>query len=183
VTLSFAGETLTVTGVASHQWIDESRKLARVIPGVSDFKTEGVVDADAPLARELAASKGRLEKFIVYFIVDTAELASGQDDTVMNLTTEVQRFFRLAQQAGKEFLLEIVGHTDTNGSPRRNSQLRQERAESVRVMLLSHGVPKEAMTAIAVEERVREEVAEQDKELNRCVTFRVIPLEAVRTAP
>lgn len=180
VTLSLVGETLTAVGSAPSQWITDSRKIARAIPGVSDFKTDGVIDTDELLRRELEASKARLETSAIYFIVETTNLVPGQEDTLTNLTTEVQRFFDLARQAGKGFRLEIAGHTDTSGMERKNDVLGRARAESIFAMLVSRGIPKDTLVVVGAKERVREERMERDKELNRCVLFRAVPAETSR---
>lgn len=180
VTLSLVGETLTAVGSAPSQWITDSRKIARAIPGVSDFKTDGVIDTDELLRRELEASKARLETSAIYFIVETTNLVPGQEDTLTNLTTEVQRFFDLARQAGKGFRLEIAGHTDTSGMERKNDVLSRARAESILAMLVSRGIPKDTLVVVGAKERVREERMERDKELNRCVLFRAVPAETSR---
>ncbi len=180
VTLSLVGETLTAVGSAPSQWITDSRKIARAIPGVSDFKTDGVIDTDELLRRELEASKARLETSAIYFIVETTNLVPGQEDTLANLTTEVQRFFDLARQAGKGFRLEIAGHTDTSGMERKNDVLGRARAESIFAMLVSRGIPKDTLVVVGAKERVREERMERDKELNRCVLFRAVPAETSR---
>ena len=180
IALSLSGETLSAAGSASHQWIVDSQKLARAIPGVGAFNIKNVVDEDELLRKQLNASKAAVEQAAVYFLLDTTEFRTDQEETLARLTRELARMFELARQAGQGLLVEISGHTDSSGIRRKNSQLGQARAETVLAALVSRGIARDGMVAVGSEELLHEELTERDQELNRCATFRVVPSAAAQ---
>ena len=171
---------LSAAGSASHQWIVDSQKLARAIPGVGAFNIKHVVDEDELLRKQLNASKAAVEQAAVYFLLDTTEFRTDQEETLARLTRELARMFELARQAGQGLLVEISGHTDSSGIRRKNSQLGQARAETVLAALVSRGIARDGMVAVGSEELLHEELTERDQELNRCATFRVVPSAAAQ---
>ena len=173
-TVSFRVErnTLYATGSAPHQWIVETRRLARVIPGVEQFNEAGLVDANFS---QLLSAKERVEKRAILFVLDTTELSPGQDDALEALSADLKELQRLAPAAGKSVRLEVVGHTDVTGTEETNLQLSRERAEQVRSRLAARLSDVVQINAIGVgsHEPVREEQTEEDKHFNRSVTVRV----------
>lgn len=173
-TVSFRVErnTLYAMGSAPHQWIVETRRLARVIPGVEQFNEAGLVDTNFS---QLLSTKERAEKRVILFVLDTTELAPGQDDELEALSADLRELQRLAPAAGKSVRLEVVGHTDVTGTEETNQQLSRERAEQVRARLalkLGDAVQISA-TGVGSREPVRAEQTEDDKRFNRSVTVRV----------
>jgi OOP family OmpA-OmpF porin len=173
-TVTFRAErnTLYAVGSAPHQWIVETRRLARVIPGVEQFSEAELVDANFS---QLLAVKERVEKRVILFVLDTTEMSPGQDDELEALSADLRELHRLAPAAGKGLRLEVVGHTDLIGTEETNLQLSRERAEQVRANLAAKLGDAVQITATGVgsSEPVRAEQTEDDKRFNRSVTVRV----------
>ena len=173
VHLRLAGDVLEATGAASRHWIDNAQRLARVIPGVMHVRTEQVVDLTL---RELLALKETVEQYSLYFVKDTIQLVSGQEEVLHSLSMAVQRLFNVAQQAGHGVRVQILGHTDKTGSEGRNQLLRQERAERILAILSAEDIVGTHVRAMGVGSRepLREETREPDRGMNRRVTLRVV---------
>lgn len=173
-TVSFRVErnTLYATGSAPHRWIIETRRLARVIPGVEQFSEAELVDTNFS---EVQAIKQRVEKRTILFVLDTTELTPGQGDELEALAADLKELYRLAPAAGSSLKIEVVGHTDLIGTEETNLQLSRERAEQVRALLANRLGDAAEINAIGVGHRepVREEQTEEDKRLNRSVTVRI----------
>ncbi|MCK5229025.1 MAG: OmpA family protein, partial [Desulfobulbaceae bacterium] len=92
------------------------------------------------------------------------------------LVKDIKRLHVLAQLLGKMAYIEIVGHADSIGSEKTNLKISRERADRVLSMLISKGLKIENFTTTGVgsKEPLKQEISEMDRELNRCVTFRVI---------
>jgi OmpA-OmpF porin, OOP family len=72
--------------------------------------------------------------------------------------------------------VEVAGHTDGTGSPRRNLALSQQRAESVRDYLIAHGAHPEQLSARGYGDSqllVNPELSEADRQRNRRVELRI----------
>jgi OOP family OmpA-OmpF porin len=87
---------------------------------------------------------------------------------------EVVRY--LAQPQNRNLRYEIGGHTDARGSARRNERLSLDRAESVRVYLMGHGVDAQRLTARGYGPRVPIESnsSEAGRQANRRVELNQI---------
>lgn len=75
-----------------------------------------------------------------------------------------------------DFKIEIAGHTDSRGSDSLNKQISQDRASSVRDVLISLGIDKERVTAVGYGEEFP--IAQDDEnglsEINRRVEFNIL---------
>lgn len=177
VSLHLDGEVLDARGSAPHQWIMDTRKLVRAIPGISQFKDEELVDADLV---EFNATRESLEKCVLLFVLNSTALVPGQNDQLDKVATEVRRLRDLAQITGRGIRIEIVGHTDSSGTETRNMHLSQKRAEEIRSFVAGKGISPAILNAVAVgtSEPVQEETSVTDMQSNRSVTFRVASNEA-----
>jgi OOP family OmpA-OmpF porin len=169
-------KVLVATGAAPRRWINEAQRLGRVIPGVKRVRVEQVVDLTRS---ELLALKEAVEQYTLHFGVDTTHLVPGQEEVLRHLSLAVQQLFKMAQQAGYEARLHIIGHTDRTGSERRNRQLSQARAEHILAVLTSDDIAGTPVRAVAVGSRepLTGETTEADRQMNRIVTFRVVLTE------
>ncbi len=101
--------------------------------------------ADIAVCRDLFySSVGRvqaamsLNDFVVYFSTDSAKLAEQQFETVKAAITAAK---------GTPFKVLVSGHTDATGPDARNVTLSEERAEAVKLLLLSAGLKAEQIEA------------------------------------
>ena len=177
VSLQLDGEVLVARGSAPHQWIMDTRKLVRAIPGISQFRDEELVDADLV---EFNATMESLEKCVLLFVLNSTALIPDQNNQLEKAAAEVRRLQDLARITGKGIRIEIVGHTDSSGTETRNMHLSQKRAEEIRSFLAGKGIPPAILNAVGVgtSEPVRGETSVTDMQLNRSVTFHVASNEA-----
>jgi OOP family OmpA-OmpF porin len=85
-----------------------------------------------------AAPVRQTQTFLVFFDWDSANLTAAARDTI---TTAVN-----AIRAGGNARIEVVGHTDTSGTPQYNQRLGQQRADAVRAEMTRQGVAANAIT-------------------------------------
>ena len=178
VSFKVKDSVLYASGLASHRWITETRKLVRVIPGLDKMDESTLVDADLT---EALTVKSRIESRVIRFVLDTTGLAPGQTDQVDAISVDVRNLFQLARAAGKRLQVLVIGHTDQLGSENTNLLLSRDRAEVVRALLAGKIGDLVEPTAIGAgtKEPVRPEVTDEDKEANRSATVRITLVDAL----
>jgi hypothetical protein len=175
VEMNLSAGALSVKGSASREWIDSTRRLARAIPGVSYLVEDGLIDD------EILRVKAQMEQEVPRFIVGTARFVPGEQEKGRQLVADARKLFDLARTGGVNVRVEVVGHTDETGTTEFNDRLSQERAETVRSLLVTSGIEAERLSAIGVGTRqpVAASAGTLEPEVNRSVTFRVA-VDAVR---
>ena len=176
VDLKFADGTLTASGLAPHDWIAETRRLARALPGVTKFDDQNLIDEDF---KEPDMLRQRIEQQVIRFVSGNAQIAPGQNEALRALVADIQKLAELAPAAGRTFRIELIGHTDTEGDDAANLALSRQRADKVLTMLSSQKLPPNALVAVGVGtmQPVRAETSEADKQFNRSVSFKVSLLD------
>jgi len=172
VYMTFEDGKLTMSGSASHQWINEMRKKVRTIPGIVKVEDKNLVDLDVS---ELALIKERIEGHIFLFRVGGAVPVPNHEKIIRELSREITNLNKIINKVGRGHV-EIVGHTDDSGSEKANLRLSQQRAEKVLSLLRKAGTNTRYLTAIGVgdKEPLRRSSSSIDREMNRSVTFRVL---------
>jgi OOP family OmpA-OmpF porin len=168
VTLEFADGVLTASGPASARWILDSERLAPAVAGVRRFRYAGA-SAETRL-------KERIEAAALRFPRGQARLAPGQEGalrSVSDLLTELNEAVRVRGQRAR---VEIVGHTDSDGTEVANGPLSQARADALLAVLRSPLLDAVdlATTGAGSTSPLARGTGEQDKQQNRRVSFRVI---------
>ncbi len=158
---------LYATGYASDQWIAQSRKLVQLIPGINQFRLN-LVDTDL---RELQLSKDKIEKSDISFLEGT-QLSPGSKQTIQNLVKEIQKLSNSAQIVNQRVQIQIIGHTDSDGSQENNIKLSQARAQKVLSTLNLQGLKTINFTTVGVGSR-DSQFNNQSKISNRRVSFKV----------
>ncbi len=164
VKLSVQDSVLEAEGFASHQWVLDTRRAARLLPGVTQYRDDKLLDLN------------RIQDPLLMFELDRAELVRGQEEKLSLLVADIGRLQTQALALQKNVLLEITGHTDGSGTEARNSTLSQERAKTI-ADALQKRLPtwtNVSVRAVGSKERLREEVTDTDRATNRSVTFKVI---------
>ncbi|MGI9106341.1 MAG: OmpA family protein [Pyrinomonadaceae bacterium] len=163
VQLKVLDNMLVAEGFATHQWVSETRRTVRFIPGLNQFRDDNLLDLD------------RIEKPTLLFELNQTQLIPGQEEKLQQLVADIKRLHELAHSMNKNVRLEITGHTDTSGTEARNGTLSQGRAETV-ASALNARLPFDAPLKIAYfgsKEKLRQEVTEIDRAANRSVTFKI----------
>jgi outer membrane protein OmpA-like peptidoglycan-associated protein len=157
---------LEAEGFASHHWVLETRRVARLLPGITQFKEDKLFDLE------------RIENPLLMFDSNQAQLRSDQQGKLEQLVAEIEHLRQLSGE--RKVRLEITGRTDGSGSEALNSTLSQSRAETVAAALRSRLASWTNLTiaTVGTKEKLREEVTENDRATNRSVTLKVIVTEA-----
>ena len=170
--LSLDTGVLQARGAAPHVWIMEAEHLARLIPGVMEFRRDQLVDTTLA---ELAALTRHIEQETVFFRKNTAQLVPGQEEAFQRLSVTMRRLHDLSQAVKVPMHIDILGRADATGGEGKNLSLSQERAEWMLAALVAHGMPKAGLSAMGVgsKDSLVQEVTDEDRVLNRRVSFRV----------
>ena len=164
VKLSVKDGALQAEGFATHEWVTETRRAARFLPGLAGIHEEKLLDLN------------RIQDPLLMFQLDRSDLVPGQDEKFNLLVGDIQRLQAIAVELKKNVRLEISGHADGTGTEARNAALSEERARAIAAALESRlpKWPNLRIHAVGSRERVKEEVTEADRATNRSVTFRVV---------
>ena len=84
VKLSLDDGALEAEGFASQQWVAETRRVVRFVPGISRFRDDKLLDLD------------RIEHPLLFFVLDQTELVPGQEEKFGQLLADIQRLQVLA---------------------------------------------------------------------------------------
>ncbi len=173
VALDFNLGVLTAVGKTSNKWLAFARARALLIAGVSQFDDAKVVNTTLPSLIEL---KNKIEERKPRFIVNTFELAPGQDTMWRELVRDTQALVKIAEDENVQLRIELVGHTDSSGAESKNMRLSKDRADKVAAVLVSAGVNSDYLTPLGVgaTDPMLDEKSEKDREANRRVNIRVI---------
>jgi OOP family OmpA-OmpF porin len=128
VMLDLRDGVLTATGTMTAAWIEETRRLAPFVGGITSFDAAGAFNA------LLGDARARLEGIELYFTKGTARLADGQDDTVTRLAAVLADLDRIARATGQQLTIQVIGHTDADGAEASNVPLSVSRAETARAL-------------------------------------------------
>ena len=166
VKLALNDTVLEADGFASHQWVVETRRIARLLPGVTQYREDKLFDLE------------RIENPLVMFDLDETEIRSDQQDKVNQLVTELEKLRQLA--GNRKVKLEITGRTDGSGTEAKNSTLSQGRAEAVADVLRARLADWKNLTisSSGSKGKLRPEVTEEDRATNRSVTLKVVVTDA-----
>lgn len=173
VTLRFEHGVLTASGTAPHAWITTARQQALRLTGVHHWREEQLTDSTLHTLQTL---KTETEAYSIHFGKGTLQPEDTADATLLKIATALTRLVAVAQEAGQQVRIEIVGHTDRTGSAEENLKLAQGRAAYVLGALRDQGLADIAMSTVGAGWRHtgQGEMTAEDRALNRRVSLRVI---------
>jgi OOP family OmpA-OmpF porin len=171
VSLRLADGVLTAGGSAPAEWIQESLRLASLVPGVVSFDAAALVEGQIRnIGQELSRSP-------LLFVRGSNAMEIGSDQLLAAHLVRLRQVDALAQLSDRRYVLEVVGHADGDGSPDVNESLSASRARLVRSAVeglrLSH-IGVEARGAGSREPASRN-LTDDAKRLNRRVSLRILP--------
>jgi outer membrane protein OmpA-like peptidoglycan-associated protein len=172
VTLSENHGQLHVEGTASPQWISHVQERAPYIAGVASVDTSHLQNSHL---LQLNVPKSAIESVILVFPVGRAELEPGQENTVAQTQKQIRDMVDKANRLGEQTTVELTGHSDSTGIEGTNMLLSQERADHIRGTLVRGGVPPAHLhtRGVGTTQPLRPEDTEENRRLNRSVTFRI----------
>jgi OOP family OmpA-OmpF porin len=176
VELRLEDGVLHAIGAAPHPWIREATLLARTVPGISAFHTAQLVDLTRQALTALAA---QIEGQRLQFVTDTTQLVPGQEAALEALGSALRQLVAVAHAAEQDVRVEVIGHTDQSGAEGTNRSLSHARAASVVAGLVTRGLVDIPLLAQgrSGQDPLQAGRSEQDRAVNRRVTFRVVVSE------
>lgn len=161
---TLTGDGVTLVGV----YADDDQRAALEAVNVEGltFELTQREDADVDEAAAVEADLNALVAANPILFEPNSATIDEQSSAVLD------RVAALADRIGG-LVIEIQGHTDTDGVPESNLVLSQGRAESVRVALVERGLSAEALTTIGVggTEPILDSAGVEDKAASRRVEF------------
>jgi outer membrane protein OmpA-like peptidoglycan-associated protein len=115
-----------------------------------DTETQRRQEAEAAQQRALA-ELGNVKdepRGTVITIPGSVSFASGKATLLPSARNRLEQVATALKQGDSSSKIIIEGHTDATGSPEKNQQLSQQRAEAVRESLISEGVPADRVQAV-----------------------------------
>ena len=139
---------------------------------MTGFRDDQLVDQDV---QALESELEKVETQTIRFIGGSTQLVPGQTAALDSVAAGILHLIATAPSVGKEIRVEVIGHTDGDGSEESNLTLSQQRAEKMLSLLTTRGISATSLTAAGRghQEPLRSEASEQDKEVNRRVSFRI----------
>ncbi|HMS84172.1 MAG TPA: hypothetical protein PKD12_11020 [Nitrospira sp.] len=119
------GGLLVATGSASLEWINETRRLAALIPGITRYRDEGLLTVSIP---DLLT---RINRTAVHFRSGSVAVEPSERAELNAVVGMIQALKQGVSQSGQQVRLEIFVSTDDIGAAALNLTLSQKRAEAV----------------------------------------------------
>ena len=119
------GDTLVVTGSASIEWGNETKRLASFVPGIAHYSDEGLVTVSIP---DLL---NRLNHAVIHFSSGSATIEPSERSAVNAVLVVLQDLDHAVSQSDQRVRVDILGWADQTGSAALNLNLSRHRAEAV----------------------------------------------------
>ncbi|HXU07796.1 MAG TPA: OmpA family protein, partial [Blastocatellia bacterium] len=172
VSLSVEHGSLIARGFAEHDWIRTARRISQMIPSLSGFDDQGLIDLDNARA-QFESAKKNLEQRSIQFAIGSSEITPDQRDELNRVASDLNQIDALASSLRMPVRVELWGHADQSGSQELNDRLIAARAQQV-MTSLSAGNAKKLVIADAND-------SARLAEYTRSVTFKVKSDNAANT--
>jgi outer membrane protein OmpA-like peptidoglycan-associated protein len=135
-TLTFRAGVLTASGSAPNDWIEDTRRSSRLLPGIISTRLDGVRNrGPSSLASEIAA----VERTEFYFPIGDDQPTAGTLAAIPALARRIRAMERASVAERLRLIITIVGQTDETGDADVNTRLGRARAERMRDLLAAAG--------------------------------------------
>jgi outer membrane protein OmpA-like peptidoglycan-associated protein len=163
---------LIAEGSAPFKWIEQFEARAPWIAGVTHVDDSRVENSDLIALKPL---RTQLESTVFTFPVGSSTLDPGQGEKIAQFQKAFHELMAQAAHMGEAVTVNVTGHTDTTGIEGTNLPLSQQRADAIRGMLQQSGIRPANLRVVGVgtSEPLRSEATEEDRHLNRSVTFKL----------
>lgn len=167
VTLTFNNGVLDARGTVPERWLIDAERLAPTLTGVRRFTYAGPSAAD-----QLA---WKLEALRLLFPKGKAELPPERLEAVTTATALLTQLSEALRVSGATARVDVLGHTDSDGSDEANAPLSTSRAELVQRLLSVPNLDGITFTAhgIGSTDPATQGITEDDKVLNRRASLRI----------
>jgi outer membrane protein OmpA-like peptidoglycan-associated protein len=145
-----ADGVLSASGLADPQWINWSRETAVVLPGVLNYRDDGIEIKD-PALSEMNKLKKRIEQQAVTFDVNSITIGHRQTDRLKETIRDINRVLELGTASNLKVSILIESHSDSTGSRAVNQTLGRARAGAVMTFLVEGGVPPQVLNQVSRE--------------------------------
>lgn len=166
---------LNATGFAPREWILSAREQQSSLSifGINQYQDENLKNLDI---EQLNTYKKEIEEIIVLFENNTTQFLPGETEKLIKLLPKLQNLIDAAKPLEKEILIEIEGYANTLGYKQANIKLSQNRAEKILTYFRYQGINEKYFRtkALDYENFLRPESTEEEKKLNRRVSFKVM---------
>ena len=164
---------LQAEGQAPTRWLEDLRGRAPLIAGIRGVDFSQLKNADQ---LEFDRWKRSIESMVVRFPIGSAELSASAVEQLHELKDRLEALRDSSVKLKREFVVSVIGHSDSTGLEATNRLLSQSRADRVEAQLASQGLDAKSMTAkgVAASQPLRSEDGEEARQYNRSVTFRVV---------
>lgn len=129
---------------------DKGALLGGAIGGLLGGGVGNYLDKQAAELAQIAETK-RTEHGIVTKLKGDITFASGASNVKSNAQTNIQKISQIISKYPED-IVKVVGHTDSTGSDSKNQSLSQQRAQSVKSIMLANGVPEGSITVVGMGE-------------------------------
>ncbi len=173
VRLELRDGVLNVSGSATHAWIANMRDAIKVNPWVSPYDDARLMDSDLLNFEEL---KNKIEQRFFLFEFRSSEMIRDQEPELQALVEDLKKILKTAEILGKPIRFEILGYADSLGTELGNLTISRERADKVLALFVKEGLEAGIFdpSGLGSRELFKEEKTDQDRDMNRRVTLRVI---------
>jgi outer membrane protein OmpA-like peptidoglycan-associated protein len=161
---------LYASGSAPRQWILETRKLWRFVPGINQYKEENLFDLDI---NQLNRYKQQLAARVFLFKEGTNELLPSEAAKVENMILEIQKFIAAAESLKRNVQIPIIGYTNRTGTEETNIKLSQARANVILSYLVSKGINQKYFTPVGMGSIKPMNRRLENQEFNRRVNLKI----------
>lgn len=144
VTLRLEQETLVAEGSAPTGWAESSRSHALALPGISAWDPTRLQDSRV---QRLTETKQRMEAQVIYF--SDGVLPVNAAPALDQLAADIQELLAAARASNRAIVVELLGHTDRQGTPETNQRLGGQRAQAVMSGLLERGIAAKNLRTIS----------------------------------
>ncbi len=145
------------------EYFSEGKKMGSFNVNQQNKKEIAFVNKDLIVKEEVKSEIKTIDKTIIYFDLDLAEIKEKDIETLFQLVKKSKNL--------SNFKLKITGHTDSIGTENHNEELSKQRALKVKNFLVSNGInPK----SIVVEWKAAKEPISAKDEENRRVEIEFV---------
>ena len=160
------GGILVATGSASPDWAREAKRLAVLVPGISQYRDDGLVTAS------ISALLDRINRTVIHFPSGSSTVEPSERVALDTVAAILRELDQLVSQSSQRVHLEVLGWTDATGPPARNLQLSQERAEAVVAVLREKRLDKAATVVLGSVRPLDQGGSNQESANQRVATLR-----------